>query len=76
MPVAIDVWADQVLAGDVRAISRAITAVEDHDRQSEELLARIFPSTGHAYIIGVTGTTGAGKSSLVDRLAAGMSAAR
>jgi LAO/AO transport system kinase len=70
MPVAIDVWADQVLAGDVRAISRAITAVEDHDPQSEELLRRIFPSTGHAYIIGVTGTTGAGKSSLVDRLAA------
>jgi LAO/AO transport system kinase len=63
-------WADQIRAGDVRAISRAITAIEDHDPQSEELLKRIFPSTGRAYVIGVTGAPGTGKSTLVDRLAA------
>jgi LAO/AO transport system kinase len=70
MPVAVDIWAEQIRAGDVRAISRAITAIEDHDPQSEELLKRIFPSTGHAYVIGVTGAPGTGKSTLVDRLAA------
>jgi LAO/AO transport system kinase len=70
MPVAVDIWADQIRAGDVRAISRAITAIEDHDPQSEELLKRIFPSTGRAYVIGVTGAPGTGKSTLVDRLAA------
>jgi len=70
MPVAVDIWADQIRAGDVRAISRAITAIEDHDPQSEELLKRIFPSTGRAYVIGVTGVPGTGKSTLVDRLAA------
>ena len=70
MPVAVDMWADQIRAGDVRAISRAITAIEDHDPQSEELLKRIFPSTGRAYVIGVTGAPGTGKSTLVDRLAA------
>jgi LAO/AO transport system kinase len=68
MPVVVDKWADQILAGDVRAISRAITAVENHDPQSEELLKRIFPSTGRAYVIGVTGAPGTGKSTLVDRL--------
>ena len=70
MPVAVDMWADQIRAGDVRAISRAITAIEDHDPQSEELLKLIFPSTGRAYVIGVTGAPGTGKSTLVDRLAA------
>ena len=68
--MAIDIWADQIRAGDVRAISRAISAIEDHDSQSEELLRRIFPSTGRACVIGVTGAPGTGKSTLVDRLAA------
>src|ERR1035437_4992269 len=70
MPIAVDMWVDQIRAGDVRAIARAITAIEDHDPQSEELLKRIFPSTGRAYVIGVTGAPGTGKSTLVDRLAA------
>jgi LAO/AO transport system kinase len=70
MPVDDHSWAAQIRAGDVRAISRAITAVEDHDPQSEELLKRIFPHTGRAYVVGVTGAPGTGKSTLVDRLAA------
>ena len=70
MPVAVETWAGQICAGDVRAIARAITAIEDHDPHAEELLKQIFPSTGHAHVIGVTGAPGTGKSTLVDRLAA------
>src|SRR6202158_1662116 len=70
MAVAIDTWAGQIRAGDVRAIARAITAIENHDPHAEELLKQIFPSTGRAHVIGVTGAPGTGKSTLVDRLAA------
>jgi LAO/AO transport system kinase len=70
MSTALDIWADEIRAGNVRAISRAISAIEGHDSQSEDLLKRIFPSTGGACVIGVTGAPGTGKSTLVDRLAA------
>src|SRR5579864_6572949 len=70
MPVAAESWAGQICAGDVRAIARAITAIEDHDPRAEDLLKQIFPSTGHAHVVGVTGAPGTGKSTLVDRLAA------
>ena len=70
MPVAVETWAGQICAGDVRAIARAITAIEDHDPRAEDLLKQIFPSTGHAHVVGVTGAPGTGKSTLVDRLAA------
>ncbi len=70
MPVAAESWASQICAGDVRAIARAITAIEDHDPRAEDLLKQIFPSTGHAHVVGVTGAPGTGKSTLVDRLAA------
>jgi len=62
-------WADQVRAGDTRAISRAITAIENSDPRAEDLLRELFPSTGRAYLIGVTGAPGTGKSTLVDKLA-------
>ncbi|MGB7844358.1 MAG: methylmalonyl Co-A mutase-associated GTPase MeaB [Candidatus Acidiferrum sp.] len=70
MRVAIDDWASKVLEGDVRAISRAITAIENHSPESEQLLKQLFPHTGQAYLTGVTGAPGTGKSTLVDRLAA------
>jgi len=63
-------WAEKVRAGEVRAISRAITAIENHAPEAEELLRQLFPATGHAYLTGVTGAPGTGKSTLVDRLAA------
>jgi LAO/AO transport system kinase len=63
-------WAAQVRAGDTRAISRAITAIENADARGEDLLCELFPATGRAYVIGVTGAPGTGKSILVDRLAA------
>ena len=68
--LAIDQWAEQVRAGDVRAVSRAITAIENHAPEAEELLRLLFPQTGQAYLTGVTGAPGTGKSTLVDRLAA------
>jgi LAO/AO transport system kinase len=69
-PENVSDWAKQVRAGDTRAISRAITAIENSDPHSEDLLRELFPATGRAYLIGVTGAPGTGKSTLVDRLAA------
>ena len=59
---------DRVLAGDPRAIARAISLIEDESPAAADLIRRIFPSTGRAYLVGVTGPPGAGKSTLVDRL--------
>ncbi len=61
--------ADRVLAGEARAIARAMTLVENEDPAAAGLIAAIFAHTGRAYVIGVTGPPGAGKSTLVDRMA-------
>ena len=61
---------EQVRAGDVRALSRAVSAIENRTHDAEEIVRRIFPYTGHAYRLGITGAPGTGKSTLVDRLAA------
>jgi LAO/AO transport system kinase len=60
--------AARVLAGESRAIARAISLIEDENPASADLVRDIFPQTGRAYTIGVTGPPGAGKSTLVDRL--------
>ena len=60
--------ADRVLAGDTRAIARAISLIEDEAPAAADLIRAIFPHTGRAYLVGVTGPPGAGKSTLVDRL--------
>src|ERR1700721_2202696 len=70
MSVDLDTWAAQIRAGEVRALSQAITAIENRDAVAEELPQRLFPGTGRAYLIGVTGAPGTGKSTLVDKLAA------
>src|ERR1043165_828070 len=60
---------EKVLRGEPRAIARAITTVENGVDGSVELMKGIFPKTGKALVIGITGAPGAGKSSLVDKLA-------
>jgi LAO/AO transport system kinase len=59
---------DRVLAGDPRAIARAITLIENESPAGAELVRQVFAKTGRAYVIGVTGPPGAGKSTLVDKL--------
>lgn len=67
LQTAIDV--DQLRAGDTRALARAISTVENHAPGWSDLLKALFPHSGHARIIGLTGSPGAGKSTLVDQLA-------
>jgi LAO/AO transport system kinase len=65
-----DELAAGVRRGDVRAMARAITLVEDGGPEARPLLAALFPHAGEAFVVGVTGPPGAGKSTLVDRLTA------
>jgi GTPase len=60
--------AERVLAGDPRGIARAISLIEDESAAGADLVREIYPRTGRAYLIGVTGPPGAGKSTLVDRM--------
>jgi LAO/AO transport system kinase len=60
---------DRIAAGDTRAVARAISKVEDLSRDASQLMKSIFPLTGRGVVIGITGAPGAGKSSLVDKLA-------
>ena len=62
-------WADQILAGNRRAIARGISAVENGDPAASPLLKILFPRSRRAHLIGVTGSPGAGKSTLVEKLA-------
>jgi LAO/AO transport system kinase len=60
---------EKLLAGETRAVARAISKVENGADDAAELMKAVFPSTGNALVIGITGAPGAGKSSLVDKLA-------
>ncbi len=59
----------KLLVGEPRSIARAITLVENGGDGAAELMKAIFPKTGKATVVGITGSPGAGKSSLVDKLA-------
>ena len=58
----------RVLSGDPRAIALAMSLIEDDAAGAPDLVRSLFPHTGRAYVVGVTGPPGAGKSTLVDRL--------
>jgi LAO/AO transport system kinase len=60
--------ADGVRAGDRRALARAITLVENSDPLAYEVVRDLYPETGRAYAVGVTGPPGVGKSSLISAL--------
>ncbi len=65
----IQTWIDQLRSGDVRALARAISTVENRAPEWSELLKALFPHSGKARVLGLTGPPGAGKSTLVDQLA-------
>ena len=60
---------EKILSGNPRAVARAISIVENGQSGADELMKGVFPHTGRATVVGITGSPGAGKSSLVDRLA-------
>jgi LAO/AO transport system kinase len=60
--------AKKILAGDARALARAATSIENRSHKAEPLLKELFAHTGKATVIGITGSPGVGKSTLVDRL--------
>lgn len=62
-------WVNEIRGGNPRALARAITTVENRDPAAHELLKSLFPFSGNARVVGVTGSPGAGKSTLVDALA-------
>src|SRR6476469_6002883 len=57
-----------LLEGAKRALARAISLVEDDDREGWALVRRVYPKTGKAAVIGFTGPPGVGKSTLIGRL--------
>jgi LAO/AO transport system kinase len=60
--------ASRVLAKDARAVARALRHIDDRTPPFAEILKDLFPHTGKAYVVGITGNPGAGKSTLTDRL--------
>jgi LAO/AO transport system kinase len=60
---------EKLFSGDPRSIARAITKIESGTDDAAELMKQVYPKTGKAVVIGITGSPGAGKSSLVDKLA-------
>ncbi len=61
-------WAEKIIEGDVRAASRLMRDIDDRMPWVSDVMKELYPHTGRAYIIGVTGSPGVGKSTLVDSL--------
>src|SRR6201991_1517471 len=69
---ATESLANRLVDGDNRALARAISLVENRDPAGDELVAEVFPRTGRARIVGLTGPPGVGKSTLIGALTAEM----
>jgi len=69
MADSLEAWAERIAAGDRRALSRAISAVESREDAGTALLKILFGKAGSSYVIGITGSPGSGKSTLVEKLA-------
>lgn len=61
--------AKELLAGNRLALSRAITAIENEYDEATEIMRELYPHTGHAYVLGITGPPGAGKSTMTEKIA-------
>ena len=57
-----------ILAGEKRSIARAITIIENNGQKAQKIISAIYPHTGKAYIIGITGPAGSGKSTLIEKI--------
>ncbi|MBX9686513.1 MAG: methylmalonyl Co-A mutase-associated GTPase MeaB [Candidatus Obscuribacterales bacterium] len=68
MKFSLESIAENIVKGDRRALARALSIVEDGGPEALELVQRLLPKTGNAQLIGVTGSPGVGKSTLVDAL--------
>ncbi|HEV8157733.1 MAG TPA: methylmalonyl Co-A mutase-associated GTPase MeaB [Pyrinomonadaceae bacterium] len=64
-----EILLEKLFDGEARAVARAITKIENGADGAAEIMKAVFPKTGNALVIGITGSPGAGKSSLVDKLA-------
>jgi len=69
MNATISSWVERIRSGEVRALARAISTIEDGRPEAVDLLKALFAFSGHARVLGMTGAPGAGKSTLVDQLA-------
>jgi len=64
----VSVLVRSLLRGDRRALARLITLVENRPRLRDRIMSLVYPYTGNAYVVGITGSPGSGKSTLVDKL--------
>ena len=64
------VIAEKIISGDIRAVARLIRDIDDNVPEAREVLKDLYPYTGKAYVVGITGAPGVGKSTLVDQMVA------
>ncbi len=60
--------AEKIISGDIRSVARLIRDIDDNVPGAREVLKALYPSTGKAYVVGITGSPGVGKSTLVDQM--------